>query len=155
MNIIRPSNCYAPGQQLHRIIPKTILYALTGRKLALHGGGKARKSYLHADDLSRAIMSVVSRGTLGEVYNVGPDAPTPIREVVERCLKATGKTWDLVEEAPDRMGQDGCYFLDSSKIKTLGWEQTVGWDEGLQTMVDWVNSYPELQKLSTEFQMRA
>lgn len=155
MNILRPSNCYAPGQQLHRIIPKTILYALTGRKLALHGGGKARKSYLHADDLSRAVLMVLEKGTLGEVYNVGPDAPTSIREVVEKCLKATGKTWDLVEEAPERQGQDGCYWLKSSKIKALGWTQEVGWVWGLLGMVDWIKSYPELTELSTDFQMRA
>lgn len=155
MNIIRPSNCYAPGQQLHRIIPKTILYALTNRKLALHGGGKARKSYLHADDLSRAIQTVVSDGRMGEVYNVGPDEPTAIREVVARCLRATGASWDLVEEAPERMGQDGCYWLDSSKIKALGWQQSIDWDEGLKGMVDWVKSYPELTELSTEYVMRA
>ncbi|HET7254716.1 MAG TPA: SDR family oxidoreductase, partial [Xanthobacteraceae bacterium] len=51
MNIIRPSNAYGPGQQLHRVIPKTVICGLTGRKLPLHGGGRAEKSYIHNRDL--------------------------------------------------------------------------------------------------------
>ena len=155
MNIIRPSNCYAPGQQLHRIIPKTILYGLTGRKLQLHGGGVSRKSYLHASDLSSAIMRVIKGGTMGEIYNVGPDNPTSIKEVVWLCLTATGRGWDLVEESAERMGQDGCYWLNSDKIKALGWQQVWDWDAGLKDMVDWVKSYPELTELPTDFTMRA
>ena len=52
MNIIRPSNAYGPGQQLHRVIPKTVICGLTGRKLPLHGGGRAEKSYIHNRDLA-------------------------------------------------------------------------------------------------------
>merc|ERR1712226_1105128 len=83
MNIIRPSNAYCPGELLHRIIPKSVLFGLTGQKLPLHGGGKAAKSYIHARDLARAILMVCDSGTLGEIYNVGPEKPTSIREVVE------------------------------------------------------------------------
>src|SRR3990167_1821753 len=55
MNIIRPSNAFCRGQQLHRVIPRALLCAAKGEKLPLHGGGRSKKSYLHADDLSRAI----------------------------------------------------------------------------------------------------
>jgi len=58
MNIIRPSNAYGSGQQLHRVIPKAILFGLTGRKLPLHGGGAAEKSYIHSRDFARAIYLV-------------------------------------------------------------------------------------------------
>lgn len=155
MNIIRPSNCYAPGQQLHRIIPKTLISGVVGRRVPLHGGGVARKSYLHAADLSDAILRVIG-GPIGEVYNVGPDEPTSIREVVERCAKVLNKSFtDLVELAPERTGQDSTYWLDSTKIKRLGWRQAITWDLGLLDMLSWVERYPELQTLSTEFQMRA
>ena len=155
MNIIRPSNCYAPGQQLHRIIPKAMLYGLTGRKLALHGGGTARKSYLHATDLSNAILKVISHGEIGEIYNVGPDKPTPIHEVVTRCLYLARASNDLIEVVAERTGQDSCYWLNSSKVMALGWEQEIHWDKGLGDMAAWIKSYPELTELSTEFQMRA
>ena len=62
MTIIRPSNCYCPGQLLHRVIPKAIWAGLTGHKLPLHGGGKAEKSYMHARDLGRAIHLIAERG---------------------------------------------------------------------------------------------
>ena len=156
VNVIRPSNAFCPGQQLHRIIPKAILSGLTKRKLALHGGGKARKSYLHATDLSRAVLTVIKRGLGGEVYNVGPDTPDSIESVVRRCIEATGALFsEVVEMAPERMGQDSTYWLDSSKIKALGWKQEIGWGEGLVDMLRWVKAYPELTELSTEFQMRA
>ena len=156
MNIIRPSNCYTPGQQLHRIIPKALICGLTKRKLALHGGGQARKSYLHATDLSKAVLTVIKHGLGGEVYNVGPDSPDSIESVVRRCIEATGASFEeIVEIAPERTGQDSCYWLDSSKIKALGWKQEIGWVEGISDMVHWVKSYPELTEMSTEFQMRA
>ena len=155
MNIIRPSNCYAPGQQLHRIIPKTLIYGLTGRKVPLHGGGVARKSYLHATDLSRAILKVI-QGPVGEIYNVGPDEPTSIREVVERCAKALKMEFhELTEVAPERTGQDSTYWLCSDKMKALGWKQEIDWDEGLDEMAGWVKAYPELLTMPTDFRMRA
>lgn len=157
MNIIRPSNCYCPGQQLHRIIPKAILYGLTGRKLPLHGGGRAEKSYLHAKDLSRAIEVVIDKAPLGEVYNVGPLAPTSIKRVVELCATAVGIPFEeLCEMAPDREGQDSRYWLDITKIARLGWTQTIGWERGLATVVDWAGEHlEELSGLDTEFRMRS
>jgi len=75
MNIVRPSNCYTEGQQLYRIIPKTIVTALKKEKLPLHGGGMALKSYMHADDLSDAVLRIIRKAPLGEIYNVGPQQP--------------------------------------------------------------------------------
>jgi dTDP-glucose 4,6-dehydratase len=156
VRIIRPSNAYCPGQQLHRIIPKTLISGLSGRKVPLHGGGVARKSYLHATDLSDAILRVIEKGVDGGMYNVGPDNPTSILEVVERCADALKKPlFDLVDIAPERTGQDSCYWLDSSRIKALGWTQKIGWEEGLQDMIQWVGKYPELTALPTEYGMRA
>lgn len=156
MNIIRPSNCYVPGQQLHRVIPKALLCGVAGKKLPLQGGGKAEKSYLHGTDLARAIELVIEKAPLGEVYNCGPDQPTSIKEVVQRCADALDMRFeDLCEIAPDRDGQDSRYWLDSTKLKGLGWEQTVDWDTGLRGMVDWVDAFPELGDMPTEFRMRA
>src|SRR3546814_14736138 len=86
MTIIRPSNCYGPGQLLHRGIPKAMVAGRTGRKLPLHGGGRAEKSYLHARDLGRAIHLIAEAGPTGRVFNAGPPAPTSLREVGERAV---------------------------------------------------------------------
>ena len=139
MNIIRPSNAYCPGQLLHRIIPKAVVCGLTGRKLPLHGGGRAEKSYIHARDLGRAIQLVAERAPLGEIYNAGPAEPTSIRKVVELTAEALGMPFEqLCEISPDRLGQDSRYWLDSGKIRRdLGWEPQIGWQEGLAEMDDW------------------
>ena len=142
MNIVRPSNAYAPGQLLHRVIPKAVVFGLTGRKMPLHGGGRAEKSYIHAADLAKAI-DIVSQGPEG-VYNVGPENPVSIRSLMEivaqnLCLPFE----DLVEETPGRLGEDSRYWLDSSKIRELGWKQEIGLEQGLLGMVDWGRKYIE------------
>ena len=149
--VVRPCNAYCPGQQLHRVIPRAMIYGSTGRKLPLHGGGKSRKTWLHATDVSRAIM-LLFKGDLGGIYNVGADEPTSVREVMEMCAKTLGLRLDeLVEGAGERFGQDDCYYLDSSKIKALGWRQTIGWQDGLMQMRNWVHAYPEITRMSDQF----
>jgi len=157
MNIIRPSNAYCPGQLLHRVVPKAILCGLTGQKLPLQGGGKAEKSYIHARDLGRAIHLVAEKAPLGTTYNAGPAQPTSIRRVVELCAEALGMPFEqLCEMAPDRLGQDSRYWLDSSAIKRdVGWEPRIEWKEGLAEMVAWGRKYlGQLRSTPTDYVMR-
>src|SRR5207247_3230920 len=87
MNIIRPSNAYCPGQLLHRVIPRAVVCGLTGHKLPLQGGGRAKKSYIHARDLARAIHLASEKAPLGKVYNAGPTAPISIRDLVAKVAE--------------------------------------------------------------------
>jgi len=133
---------------LHRIIPKAVVCGLTGRKLPLHGGGRAEKSYIHARDLARAIYLVAERAPLGTVYNAGPRKPISIRSLVEAVAKAIGIPFEqLCEITDDRLGQDSRYWLDSSAIKRdIGWESEIGLEEGIQEMVDWGRKYLDTLK---------
>ncbi len=154
VNILRPSNLYGPGQQLHRIIPKTILCALLGRKLALHGGGMSRKSYLYAEDLSRAARLAAEHGPSRAVYNVGPKDATSIRALVERVCEKVGLPLQQVTQvSPGRMGEESPCVLDSSLIASeLGWSQQVDLDEGLDRTIDWVKQHLDfLKNQPTEF----
>jgi len=158
MNIIRPSNAYCPGQLLHRVIPKAVVCGLTGRKLPLHGGGRAEKSYIHARDLARAIHLVAEKAPLGTVYNAGPKEPTAIRRVVELTAEALGIPFgQLCEVTGDRLGQDARYWLDSSAIKNdVGWESLIGWQEGLAEMVAWGRKYiDQLRDWPMDYVLRA
>ena len=158
MNIIRPSNAYCPGQLLHRVIPKAVVCGLTGRKLPLHGGGRAEKSYIHARDLARAIHLVAEKAPLGRVYNAGPQEPTAIRRVVELTAEALGIPFEqLCEVTGDRLGQDSRYWLDSSAIKRdVGWEPRIGWHEGLAEMVAWGRKYlDQLRDWPMDYVLRA
>lgn len=143
--ICMPSNGYCEGQTLNRIIPKTIIACLKGEMIQLQGGGVARKSYLHGDDISRAIILVEQEGKIGETYNVGPPSSISIKELVEKLAGKFGKTLQEVARiAPERLGQDSQYLLNSDKISSLGWKQKVELDEGLDRMIAWVKKYPEL-----------
>lgn len=154
--IVRPSNAYCPGQQLHRIIPKAFISAFTGQKLPLHGGGFARKSYLHADDLSRAILLVAEKGRFGDVYNCGPDEPVSIKRLIEMVAQCVGvNPSDLYTIADERTGQDGCYWLDSSKLKALGWQQQIPLLGGIAMMKHWIESHPELWTMDNNYKVRA
>ncbi len=158
MNIIRPSNAYCPGQLLHRVIPKAVVCGLTRRKLPLHGGGRAEKSYIHARDLAQAIHLVAEQAPLGTVYNAGPREPTSIRRVVELTAEALGVRFDeLCEVTDDRLGQDSRYWLDSSAIKRdVGWEPRIGWPEGLAEMAAWGRRYlDQLRDWPMDYVLRA
>ena len=158
MNIIRPSNAYAPGQLLHRVIPKAVLCGLTGQKLPLHGGGRARKSYIHARDLGRAIHLVSEKAPFGTVYNAGPPEPTSIRDLVAQVAEAMNMPFEqLCEVTGDRLGQDSQYWLDSSAIKqAVGWEPEIDLKEGINEMVEWGKKYLDyLRTVSTGYVLRA
>ncbi|MCB9947509.1 MAG: NAD-dependent epimerase/dehydratase family protein [Rhodospirillaceae bacterium] len=157
MNILRPCNVYGPGQQLQRLIPRAIVCGLTHRKLPLHGGGRAEKSYIHVRDLARAILMVADGGPMGTVYNVGTRETVAVRRVAELCAEALGIPFDqLCEVTGERFGQDYRSWIDSSAIyRDLRWQPEIGWDDGLGEMVAWGRRYlDDLRAIPLDFQMR-
>ena len=148
MNIIRPSNAYGSGQLLHRVVPRAVVCGLSGQKLPLQGGGRAKKSYIHADDLARAIHLVAEKAPLGRVYNAGPASPISIRELVEKVASGLGIPFEqLCEVVPDRLGQDSQYWLDSSAIrKDVGWEPQISIEKGIQEVIGWGRKYLDYLK---------
>lgn len=145
VKIIRPTNCVTAGMQLHRIAPRAALAALYGGKLQLQGGGVVKKSFLDSEDLGRAILTVAAEGGWGEVYNCGPDEPTAIRELVAKVAQVSEVPWErFVEEIPARLQEDHCYWLNCSKLKALGWHQTISLEESIARVVRWAKAFPEL-----------
>lgn len=157
--ILRPSNCYCPGQLLHRIIPRAIAAGLTGKRVPLHGGGRARKSYMHASDLARAVKLIADdQSPLRPIYNLGPSEPIQIRELAHSCAKALGLNFDdLFVDAPERTGQDACYWLDSGRAAIdLGWAPATSLTDGLWEMVDWSRAnLAALRDCPTGYQLHA
>jgi len=138
----RAANVYGPGQQLYRIIPRTILSILTGKKLQLHGGGHSRRSFIHMADVSSATHMVATQGVSGETYHISTNEIVTIRELVERiCRKLDVDFKAHVEVVGERLGKDAAYMLDSSKIReSLGWQDHVSLNEGLDGCIEWVQS---------------
>lgn len=139
----RASNVYGPGQQLYRIIPRTMLKIRLGEKLELHGGGVSVRNFCHMDDVSAATWDVMEHGTIGETYHISGDEIVSIRALVERICAFMKVDFDThVEVGEERLGKDAAYMLDSSKIrKELGWSDTVSLDAGLEQCVQWVDRY--------------
>jgi dTDP-glucose 4,6-dehydratase len=157
MNIIRPSNAYGPGQQLYRVLPRAVVAGLSGQKLPLEGGGGAKKSYIHARDLARALYLIAEKAPLGRIYNAGPKDPVSIRELVEIAAEEMSIPFEvLVEVRPGRRGEDAQYWLDSSLIKReLGWEPEIGLREGIRDMVQWGRRYlDQLVDAPTDYVLR-
>lgn len=138
----RAANVYGPGQQLYRIIPKTIMSILTGKKLQLHGGGHSKRSFIHMHDVSSATQMVATQGQPGETYHISTNEIVSIRELVERICSKLNVDFDAhVEVVGERLGKDAAYMLDSSKIRgKLGWKDHVALDEGLDSCIEWVQS---------------
>lgn len=139
----RAANVYGPGQQLYRIIPRTIVAAMGGQKLRLDGGGKSTRVFIHMRDVSDATLKVALYGRLGECYHISGTELISIRNLVELILGRLGKDFDAcVELGPERPGKDAAYMLDSNKLRTeLGWSDKVPLVEGIDGTIEWANRF--------------
>ena len=138
----RAANVYGPGQQLYRIIPRTILFILLGRKLHLHGGGVSTRSFIHMRDVCDATYKIMKHGTNGGTYHISTSEVVSIRELVERiCIKLAVNFEDHVEIVGERLGKDSAYHLDSAKLRAqLGWEDHILLEQGLDECIAWVKN---------------
>ena len=154
----RAANVYGPGQQLYRIIPRTILAAMTGQKLKLDGGGKSVRVFIHMTDVSAATLKIALKGTLGTTYHISGYELVSIRTLVETILARLNKRFeDCVEIGPERPGKDSAYMLDSFKLRTeLGWQDKISLAEGIDDTVRWAERFSsELAKLPSRYVHKA
>ena len=138
----RAANVYGPGQQLYRVIPKTILSALTGKKLSLHGGGKSIRSFIHINDVSTALTAIMNTGVVGQSYHISTNEMISIFDLVQELASLLGVEVDeLIEQGPERAGKDFAYQLSSEKIRNeLGWRDQVTLGNGLEDTLAWAKS---------------
>jgi len=151
----RAANVYGPGQQLYRIIPRTIFLALTKGSLQLHGGGYSVRSFIHMADVANATLKVALKGKIGETYHISKKSTISIRDLVSKICKMLEVNFnDLVEETEDRLGKDQSYLLESSKLREeLGWIDTIQLDEGLRETLSWVKgNLSALKELPLDYQ---
>jgi dTDP-glucose 4,6-dehydratase len=140
VTICRGSNNYGPYQYPEKLIPLMVLNALHGDSLPVYGDGMQVRNWIHARDFARAIGQVLEHGQLGEVYNAGGPDEEPNIEVVRRIIELTGASESQIEHVTDRPGHDRRYSLSSAKVRALGWEPQVRFEEGLAETVEWYRS---------------
>ena len=154
----RAANVYGPAQQLYRIIPRTILAAMTGQKLRLDGGGTSVRVFIHMQDVSDATLRIALNGQVGETYHISGYQLLSIRNAVETILASLNKEFDeCVEITPERPGKDTAYTLDSLKLRTsLGWQDKVSFNDGINQTVEWMRKFEmDLPHLPCSYQHKA
>lgn len=133
------SNNYGPYQHIEKFIPRQITNILSGIKPKLYGSGKNVRDWIHTNDHSRAVWTILTKGKIGETYLIGADGEKNNKEVLELILQEMGQPKDAYEMVKDRPGHDLRYAIDSSKLRSeLGWEpKFTNFEDGLQDTINW------------------
>lgn len=138
VNTTRCSNNYGPYQFPEKLIPLMINNALKGEALPIYGDGKQVRDWLHVDDHCEAIDTVLHKGEIGEVYNIGGNNEKENINIVKLILKELGKSEDLINYVTDRLGHDRRYAIDNTKITTeLGWSPRYTFEDGIKMTIEW------------------
>lgn len=138
VNITRCSNNYGPYQFPEKLIPLMIHNAQNDKALPVYGDGMQVRDWLHVKDHCAAIWTVLQKGRVGEVYNVGGNNEKANIEIVRLILRQLGKAESLIEYVQDRPGHDRRYAIDNTKITTeLGWQPEYTFEQGIQETIEW------------------
>jgi dTDP-glucose 4,6-dehydratase len=136
--ITRCSNNYGPFQFPEKLIPLMIINALSDKKLPVYGDGKNVRDWLYVEDHCSAILTVLKKGRVGEVYNIGGNNECMNINIVKAILKYLNKPSTLINYVADRLGHDRRYAIDASKIKKeLGWSPKHRFNSAIKHTIDW------------------
>jgi dTDP-glucose 4,6-dehydratase len=136
--ITRSSNNYGPYQFPEKFVPLMITNALSDKALPVYGDGKQQRDWLHVEDNCLGILTVLEKGKIGEVYNIGGAAVEENLTMARRLLHLIGKPESLLSYVQDRPGHDRRYALDCQKIRAeLGWRPAISLEVGLRQTIDW------------------
>ena len=134
----RCSNNYGPYQYPEKLIPFFISKLLRGEKVPVYGDGLNVRDWLYVYDHCAAIDTVLHKGRVGEVYNIGGHNEKTNMEITKLLLEAMGKDETSIEYVKDRLGHDRRYAISNDKIQSeLGWSPSLTFEEGIKLTIDW------------------
>jgi len=137
------SNNYGPYQHVEKFIPRQITNVLRGIRPKLYGAGQNVRDWIHADDHSSAVLTILERGVIGQTYLIGADGEKDNKTVVELILTLMGVDPGAYDHVTDRAGHDLRYAIDSTKLRTeLGWTPRYqDFEAGLAATIDWYRAH--------------
>ena len=149
------SNNYGPRQHVEKFIPRQITNLIDGIRPRLYGKGENVRDWIHADDHSSAVLTILEKGRIGETYLIGADGERNNLEVVQMLLQLMAREADDFDHVTDRPGHDLRYAIDSTKLREeLGWAPAYpDFATGLAATVDWYRENEDWwrpQKAATE-----
>jgi dTDP-glucose 4,6-dehydratase/UDP-glucose 4,6-dehydratase len=138
--ITRGNNVYGPNQYPEKLIPRFIELLKDGKKVTIQGDGSNVRAFLHANDTASAFETILEKGEIGEIYNIGCDdgmeySVLEIAKILIKLIKNTEDYHDWIEYVEDRPFNDKRYYISNQKLKDLGWEIKEDFMESLQKLV--------------------
>jgi dTDP-glucose 4,6-dehydratase len=139
------SNNYGPWQHIEKFIPRQITNVIDGIRPKLYGSGENVRDWIHADDHSSAVLTILEKGETGETYLIGADGEKNNLEVVRLILTLMGQPEDAFDHVTDRAGHDLRYAIDSGKLRNeLGWLPQFGdFEAGLANTIQWYRDHQD------------
>lgn len=144
--ITRGNNIYGPRQYPEKIVPICIERLFLDNKIDIHGKGEARRNFIHVDDVSNAIITIMQKGEIGKIYNIGTNNEYSVMEIVsiiKNMIYPNKSIEEVVNYIDDRLFQDKRYAIDSTELRALGWSEKIPFNEGLKKTIEWYNNNRE------------
>ena len=135
--VTRSSNNFGPFQFPEKVIPLFVTNLLDSKKVPLYGDGLNIRDWIHVLDNCAGVDTVLRKGTIGEIYNIGGGNETTNRELTSMVLSNMGVGEEMVEYVQDRLGHDRRYSVDCSKANALGWKPSRNLDVAVAETVEW------------------
>ena len=138
--ITRGNNVYGPYQYPEKLIPKFIKSLLADEKCTIHGKGDTRRNFIHAYDVARAVDTIMRKGHINRIYNIGTQNEYTVLDIAEKLVKRIkpGTTVpDNIVFIEDRKFNDFRYAIDSNALRALGWSEEITFDVGLEETIQW------------------
>ena len=138
--IVRCNNAISPYQHNEKLIPQCVDSILNNRKINVHGEGKAKRTFIHATDIAKALDQIANKGQISEIYNIGTkmeyDVISVIKEIVQQ-MKPDDKFEDWIKYVPDRAFQDYRYSIDSTALYNLGRVDEISFKDAIADVIQY------------------
>jgi dTDP-glucose 4,6-dehydratase len=149
VTVVRGTNAFGP-RQIERVVPTYAVNAFEGMPVPVYGDGSQRREFLFVRDWVRAAVTVLERGEVGVLYNIGAGFELENLDLARRIVALAGASEDLIAFVPDRPGHDFRYGVTADRVLALGWTPETSFEDGLAETVAWYRDHLEWLRLAHE-----
>jgi dTDP-glucose 4,6-dehydratase len=139
--ITRGNNVYGPNQYPEKLVPKFIKLLEENKKVTIHGNGSTLRAFVHAYDTVKAFEIILEKGKIGEIYNIGCDegmeySVLNVAQILIKMIKNTDNYDEWIQYVEDRLYNDKRYYISNNKLKQLGWDIKIKFEDGLKNLIN-------------------